>query len=123
MFQEIVQNSQFLFDEIGNFMCNDTGRIIVGKHLRFLVAILNSSLFFYAVKHFYGGGLLGENGVRMKHTFFQFFPCIKPNDKIEELSNELRQAYDNFKYQELDQIILNKYGLTPEECAEVMAIY
>jgi hypothetical protein len=40
-------------------MCNDTGRIIVGKNINFIIGILNSKLFFYSVKHFYGGGVLG----------------------------------------------------------------
>ncbi|MCP9612272.1 type IIG restriction enzyme/methyltransferase [Coprobacter tertius] len=116
IFQEIVQSGQFFFDEKENFLCNDTGRIIVGKHLKFLIAILNSSLFFYAVKHFYGGGILGENGVRMKHTFFQYFSCISPNNEIESLIEDLLQKYDHSKYQKLDLIILKKYGLTSEEC-------
>ncbi len=39
---------------------------------------MNSSLFFYAVKTFYGGGAFGESGVRMKHTFFNQFPSPMP---------------------------------------------
>ena len=50
IFQEIVQSSQFMYDETIHFMCNDTGRIIVGSHLPFVLGILNSKLFFYAVK-------------------------------------------------------------------------
>ena len=56
LFQEIVQEGQFYYDSDGKYFCNDTGRIIVGENLTFLLGILNSKLFYYAVKHFYGGG-------------------------------------------------------------------
>ena len=69
LFQEIVQESQFMIDTDGTFFCNDTGRIIVGEGLYHLLGVLNSTLFFYAIKTFYGGGILGDHGVRMKHTF------------------------------------------------------
>jgi adenine-specific DNA-methyltransferase len=73
IFQEMVQYSSFIYDENENYFCLDTGRIITGKNLKFLIAILNSKLFFFAVKNFYGGGGLGETGVRMKHSFFENF--------------------------------------------------
>ena len=42
IFQEIVQESQFILDFDKHFFCNDTGRIIVGEHLYHLLGILNS---------------------------------------------------------------------------------
>ncbi|MCK5847998.1 MAG: Eco57I restriction-modification methylase domain-containing protein [Caldisericia bacterium] len=74
VFQEMVQESSFVYDESGSFFTNDTGRIITGKNIKFLTSILNSCLFFYSVKMFYGGGALGKKGIRMKHTFFEKFP-------------------------------------------------
>ena len=85
IFQEIVQESQFMLDLDGKFMCNDTCRIITGKQIVFLLGIMNSKLFFFAVKHFYGGGGLGENGVRMKHTFFENFCCVSEDLFLTEL--------------------------------------
>ena len=105
IFQEIVQESQFVIDDKVHFYCNDTCRIITGKDLSFLVRILNSKLFFYSVKTFYGGGKLGESGVRMKHTFFNQFPCIRPNAKVLSASDALL----------IDECIYELYGLTPEE--------
>lgn len=75
IFQEIVQEPSFMFDSAGTFFCLDTGRIIIGNDIKYLIAILNSKLFFFAVKSYYGGGGLGEAGVRMKHTFFENFNC------------------------------------------------
>lgn len=89
IFQEIVQSSQFFYDDSIHYMCNDTCRIIVGTHLPFILGILNSKLFFYAVKKFYGGGVLGEHGIRMKHTFFGNFPCLPYNKQIEDAAKEL----------------------------------
>ena len=48
----MVQEGNFLLDN-KNMFCNDTGRIMTGKHLNFLLPVLNSELFFFAVKHFY----------------------------------------------------------------------
>ena len=115
IFQEIVQASSFALDLHGNFFCNDTGRIIVGKNIKFLSAILNSNLFFFAIKYFYGGGGLGETGVRMKHTFFEKFCCV-PEDKIlTKLVDEI--FIDNLDNQmkKINQRVYDLYGLSAEE--------
>ena len=113
IFQEMVQESQFYFDSEGRFLCNDTCRILTGEHLPFLLTLLNSHLFFYAVKHFYGGGSLGANGVRMKHTFFNKFPCLLYDEEVELAIGS------NDKYK-IDLTICNKYHLSMEETQEVM---
>ena len=115
IFQEIVQESQFLLDSTKHFFCNDTGRIITGAHLYHLLGILNSELFFFAVKHFYGGGVLGEHGIRMKHTFFEKFPCLSFNKVIECTAKDLHQTYNNTQYQNLNDYIMTLYQLTDEE--------
>ena len=115
VFQEIVQESQFLLDANENFFCNDTGRIIVGKHLYHLLGILNSELFFFSVKHFYGGGVLGEHGIRMKHTFFENFPCLAFDERIESIAKKLQQFYSNTLSQNLNDYIMTLYQLTDEE--------
>lgn len=74
IYQEIVQQPSFAFDKEGEFFCLDTARIITGEKLKFLLTVLNSNLFFYSVKNFYGGGGLGNTGIRMKHTFIDKYP-------------------------------------------------
>ena len=115
IFQEIVQESQFLLDFDKHFFCNDTGRIIVGEHLYHLLGILNSELFFFAVKSFYGGGILGERGIRMKHTFFEKFPCLPYECKIERIVMDLQQNYSNTLNHTLNNYIMTLYQLTEEE--------
>ena len=119
IFQEIVQRGQFLYDADVHYMCNDTGRIIVGDHLLFILGILNSKVFFYAVKKFYGGGALGEHGIRMKHTFFGDFPCLPYNKRIEEIAKTLSAQYTCSLANGLDKIIYSIYSFTKEEIAEI----
>ena len=119
IFQEIVQSSQFLYDDTIHYMCNDTGRIIVGSHLPFILGVLNSKLFFYAVKKFYGGGVLGEHGLRMKHTFFGNFPCMPYNRQIEEVAKELSKNYGDDLASYADQLIFSAYSLSKEEIFEI----
>ena len=115
IFQEIVQESQFLLDFDKHFFCNDTGRIIIGEHLYHLLGILNSELFFFAVKNFYGGGVLGEHGIRMKHTFFEKFPCLSYEYEIERIAMDLQQSYSDALNQTLNNYIMTLYQLTEEE--------
>ena len=120
IFQEIVQSSQFMYDESIHFMCNDTGRIIVGNHLPFILGILNSKLFFYAVKKFYGGGVLGEHGIRMKHTFFGSFPCLPYNKQIEDVARELSNNYGVNIVDKTDELVFSAYSLSREEITVIL---
>lgn len=119
IFQEIVQSSQFLYDDETHYMCNDTGRIIVGEHLPFILGVLNSKIFFYAVKKFYGGGVLGEHGIRMKHTFFGNFPCLSYDRQIEEIAKELSNNFIETIAKRVDELIYSAYSLTREEISEI----
>ena len=100
-------------------MCNDTGRIIVGEHLPFILGVLNSKIFFYAVKKFYGGGVLGEHGIRMKHTFFGNFPCLSYDRQIEEIAKELSNNFIETIAKRVDELIYSAYSLTREEISEI----
>ena len=115
LFQEIVQESQFMIDTEGTFFCNDTGRIIVGEGLYHLLGVLNSTLFFYAIKTFYGGGILGDHGVRMKHTFFEKFPCLPISEDISSIAESLTHRFDSRILVRLEKIIFKTYGLTNDE--------
>ena len=109
----------FLYDDTIHYMCNDTGRIIVGNHLPFILGILNSKLFFYAVKKFYGGGVLGEHGIRMKHTFFGNFPCLSYDRQIAEIVKELSEKFSESIAERTDQLIFSAYSLTEKEISEI----
>ena len=120
VFQEIVQSSQFFYDDSTHYLCNDTCRIIVGGNLPFLLGIFNSRLFFYAVKKFYGGGVLGEKGIRMKHTFFGKFPCLPYIEEVGKIAKELCNHFSEELAGKLDTIICSAYSLTEEEIHEIL---
>ena len=96
---------------------SNTSQTIV-KGILFIF-ILNSKIFFYAVKKFYGGGVLGEHGIRMKHTFFGNFPCPQYNEEIENIAKELTYKYDNDLSQRLEDILSIIYSFTEEEVSVI----
>ena len=126
IFQEMVQEPSFMYDKDGKFYCLDTGRIITGNDIEYIITILNSNLFFFAVKNFYGGGGLGANGVRMKHTFFENFSCPIPNSEqkhfLISLLNKTVNNIDNKHIEiEMNKEIYSMYGLTNEEICFIEA--
>ena len=112
IFQEMVQESSFMFDNEGKFFCLDTGRIITGNDIKYLIAILNSKLFFFAIKNFYGGGGLGETGVRMKHTFFEKFSCPF---FYTEMKQQIEKLLQNKDYKGIDKLVYDIYKLDKDE--------
>ena len=122
MFQEIVQESQFCYDNKG-MICNDAGRIIVGKDLPYLLGVMNSKLFFFAVKTFYGGGVLGEYGIRMKHTFFEKFHCVEVNNIIKSVADALAKAPNNTLIDSFEHILYQQYKLSSEEIKFIESQY
>jgi hypothetical protein len=115
IFQEMVQEPSFILDEEGKFICLDTARIITGENLDIVLAVLNSKIFFYCVKMFYGGGGLGETGIRMKHTFFENFPM--PNFSLDDI-NILRANIknpDKTNLDKIDSVLYSLYLLDNEE--------
>lgn len=128
IFQEMVQSSSFLFDNKENYFCLDTGRIIVGGNLKFLISIFNSKLFFHAVKFYYGGGGLGNSGVRMKHTFFENIPIPQLSELEQQpfislveqiLAKKAKNEDTSALETEIDTLVYALYGLTEEEIAIV----
>lgn len=123
VFQEMVQVSTFSYDTEGYF-CNDTGRIITGESIKYLLSVLNAKAFFIFIKKFYGGGELGEKGVRMKHTFIEKCPIPIPGTKIKEklelIINEILKKIDNgistqLEEKKIDIIIYHLYQLNYDE--------
>ena len=115
VFQEIVQEGQFALDTKEHFMCNDTCRIIVGDDISFLIGILNSKLFFFAIKTYYGGGGLGEYAVRMKHTFFGLFHCIGVDNILLSLVHNRLITNDVSIESKINNRIYELYNLSKEE--------
>lgn len=122
IYQEIVQQPSFAFDKEGEFFCLDTARIITGEKLKFLLTILNSNLFFYSVKNFYGGGGLGNTGIRMKHTFIDKFPVpeIENIQPFETLAEYLIYSNDPKKAPVLEKVSNEAVSLVFEDLVNMM---
>ena len=115
IFQEMVQSSAFAYDADGEYMCLDTARIVTGEHLEYLTALFNSNLFFFAVKHFFGGGKLGAKGIRMKHTFFKDFTAYVPNEAEEAYIRDVVLSEAKERDAIINQFFYSKYHLSQEE--------
>jgi len=130
IFQEMVLEPSFMYDNSGSFFCLDTARIITGQNIDYLISILSSKLFFFAVKYFYGGGGLGENGVRMKHTFFKKFSCPLLDEQNKKtlvtFSETAINKYNSSDFLEIDNQINNfiysLYDISNEEKAFINTI-
>ena len=112
----MFQKPAFFLDSNHHIFWLDTGRIITGQKLEYLTALLNSKIFFFCIKYFYGGGCLGKKGVRMKHTFFYKFPAYVPTNTEEiYIKNLILNEKVNIFDDEIDNFFYDKYHLNIEE--------
>lgn len=103
MYSEIVSEPQFFIDNISQFYPEATSFILVGKHLEYILDILNSDIYAFFFKKFYAGGGLGETGYRYKKQFILKLPVPKPKSDILESKN-IMSIYD-LSNEEYDYII------------------
>ena len=96
-------------------MCLDTARIVTGERLEYLTALFNSNVFFFAVKHFFGGGKLGDTGIRMKHTFFKNFTAYVPSEDEEAYIRDVVLSDSRERDAIINNFFYSKYQLTQEE--------
>ncbi|HHW19761.1 Eco57I restriction-modification methylase domain-containing protein [Thermodesulfovibrio thiophilus] len=119
----IGQNGTFCFDSKG-FYNNDKAFFITGKHLKFIIAILNSKLTFeYLLK--IGSGL-GKEGFEFRKIYVEQLPIPKISesdqkpfidlvDKILAAKAEDPDADTSELETQIDQMVYKLYGLTDEE--------
>ena len=63
VYQELSQGCSFAIDNKGDFFISNTGYLITGKHLDYLLQMLNSPVIEYVYRRFYGT-TLGSTGLR-----------------------------------------------------------
>ena len=130
VWQEMAAKGTFLIDR-NKFYSLDTTRILTGKHLTYLLGILNSRLFLFAFKNYYAGGHLGSKGVRFKSEFMKSFPVPPITDANQHLATQMEELVEkiitakhadqnadtsNFE-NEIDKLVYVLYDLTPDEIA------
>ena len=107
----------FYFDE-KNFLQNDKSFMITGKHIAYLTAFLNSSIFKFC---FLDKFPELQGGTReLRKIFFDKIPVLEISDeeniKFQSLITEIQNEYKREKAIQIDKRLFELYGLTKEEC-------
>ncbi|MGC8651606.1 MAG: TaqI-like C-terminal specificity domain-containing protein, partial [Minisyncoccia bacterium] len=128
VWQELAQSSQFAFDANGDFFVSNTGYILTGTRLKYILGFLNSKLNVFSYTNWYCTKL-GSSGVRWlsQHVLEIPLPPITPSNealvkRIEELVDKILAAKkqtpqtDTSEWErEIDEIVYKLYDLTNEE--------
>lgn len=109
IFSEIVSEPQFYYDD-NQYYPEVTASFIIGEHLKWLVAMLNSELLTVFYRIFYAGGeLVGK--YRYKKIFLENLPIPEPTGnskpKIEILVDYLGYYKRIFKDKSIEQSIVS----------------
>lgn len=111
IFSELTQGSCFILDDICEMMILQTGYIIVGNHLKFLLALLNSKFIEWAFRKYFSVEL-GGSGLRWLKQYVETLPIILPNKETEQ---KIENLLETKQYQEIDKLVYELYELTNEE--------
>lgn len=116
IYPNITKYLPFYYDE-QKFYANDKCFIITGKHISYLTALFNSSLFKYCFIDDFPP--LGEDRRELRKIYFERMPILEVDDTINELFRKLvlniQKEYSDEKAKEIDKRIFDLYGLTQEE--------
>ena len=117
MYPNMTKYIPFYFDE-KNFLQNDKSFMITGKHVAYLTAFLNSSIFKFC---FLDKFPELQGGTReLRKIFFDKIPVLEISDeeniKFQSLITEIQNEYKREKAIQIDKRLFELYGLTKEEC-------
>ncbi len=112
----MAANPTFIFDKNGKYYTIAPGNIIVGENLLYLLACLNSKIFYFALRKFYmGGGIEGE----LKTNRLLMLPVPIPDSEtifnIEKLVKDFLENQDNNLLSEIDINLSKLLNLTKDE--------
>ena len=116
MYPNMTKYIPFYFDE-KNFLQNDKSFMITGKHIAYLTAFLNSSIFKFC---FLDKFPELQGGTReLRKIFFDKIPVQKVSDKENEifksLVTDIQNDYKKEKAILIDERLFELYGLSKEE--------
>lgn len=116
MYPNMTKYLPFYYDEM-KFLQNDKSFFIVGEHISYLTAFLNSSLFKYCFMDNFPPLFGGSRELRK--IFFDKIPVLEVDDatdnEFRELVLDIQNEYSDEKAKIIDQKIFDLYGLTQEE--------
>ena len=105
IYQELTQGSSFYLDKNSQFWVSNTGYLITGKNLEYLILFLNSKIIEFVFKKFYSVSL-GSTGIRWLAQCIENLPIpfVKDTD-YEKLKTE----------EEIEKYVGLAYNLSEEE--------
>ncbi len=110
----------FYYDE-NKFLQNDKSFMITGKHIAFLTAFLNSSLFKFC---FIDNFPELQGGTReLRKIFFDKIPVLEVTDEQDAtfatVVEDIQQEYTTDKAKAIDQMLFDLYGLSIQEREQI----
>ena len=121
VYQELSQGSSFYLDSENNFYVSNTGYIITGENLLYLLGMLNSKLIEFAFRKFYSTSL-GSLGLRWLSQYIMKLPIALPPKNIDsdKYINDVRKmisqkGLDSPIIKEIDCYVNQLYCLTDQE--------
>lgn len=116
MYPDITKFMPFYYDE-NKFMSNDKVFFLTGKHLSYLTAFFNSSLFKFCFRENFS--VLFGGARKLQKIFMEKIPVREVDDSTDALFRKLildiQKEYSDEKAKAIDQKIFDLYGLTQEE--------
>ena len=116
MYPNMTKFLPFYYDE-RRFLQNDKSFMITGKHIEFLTAFLNSSLFKFCFRENFPELLGGTRELRK--VFFDKIPILlvdeDTNAQFAKLVQDIQQEYTIEKAMMIDECLFDLYDLTEEE--------
>lgn len=118
MYPNMTKYIPFYYDTRG-FYQNDKSFMITGRHIAFLTAFLNSSIFKFC---FLNNFPELQGGTReLRKVFFDKIPIIQIDDKLNEqfasLISDMQNNPTVEKAKSIDELLFDVYGLTDAERA------
>lgn len=100
VYQELTQGSCFYLDKEATFFVSNTGYLITGKNLEYLILFLNSKFIEFIFKKFYSVGL-GGTGIRWLAQCIENLPIPLCRDN-NYLKLQTEEEIENYIYRTFD---------------------
>ena len=116
MYPNMTKYLPFYYDRAG-FFSNDKSFLVVGKHIAFLTAFLNSSVFKFCFAENFPE--LQGGTKELRKIFFDKVRVVEINDEknaeFERAVADIQQKYTHEKAQAIDCMVFDLYGLSEAE--------
>ncbi|MDD3200547.1 MAG: TaqI-like C-terminal specificity domain-containing protein [Bacteroidales bacterium] len=122
VYQELSQGSSFALDEEGEYFVSNTGYLITGNDIEYIIHMLNSRVIEYCFRLFYSISL-GDSGLRWLSQYIMNLPLPKLSYSQKEtlltsFHNNASISH-NITVNDNELSICKLFGFTKEEIAQI----